>query len=165
MSAFAMEFVKSSYLRRSPCCLSISGLLIRNRCSTTTILKKATTASLEWYFHRRLLTQPMYESGCMFRRDFEIASVGRVTAVDWDLVFGSGQRDLTDVQLDAMRRINKAMRALSRRSAAMVLTICGAGLSAADYERAMKWKKGYGLEWLREGLNELAEHKGLITLN
>ena len=97
---------------------------------------------LEWYFHRRLLTQPMYESGCMFRRDFEIASVGRVTAVDWDLVFGSGQRDLSDVQLDAMRRINKAMRALSRRSAAMVLTICGAGLSAADYERAMKWKKG-----------------------
>ena len=44
---------------------------------------------LEWYFHRRLLTQPMYEAGCMFRRDFEIASVGRVTAVDWDLVFGS----------------------------------------------------------------------------
>ena len=120
---------------------------------------------LEWYFHRRLLTQPMYESGCMFRRDFEIASVGRVTAVDWDLVFGSGQRDLTDVQLDAMRRINKAMRALSRRSAAMVLRICGAGLSAADYERAMKWKKGYGLERLREALNELAEHKGLITLN
>ena len=120
---------------------------------------------LEWYFHRRLLTQPMYESGCMFRRDFEIASVGRVTAVDWDLVFGSGQRDLTDVQLDAMRRINKAMRSLSHRSAAMVLTICGAGLSAADYERAMKWKKGYGLERLREALNELAEHKGLITLN
>ena len=52
---------------------------------------------LEWYFHRRLLTQPMYESSCMFRRDFEIASGGRVTAVDWDLVFGSGQRDLTDV--------------------------------------------------------------------
>ena len=90
---------------------------------------------------------------------------GRVTAVDWDLVFGSGQRDLTDVQLDAMRRINKAMRSLSRRLAAMVLMICGAGLSAADYERAMKWKKGYGLERLREVLNELAEHKGLITLN
>ena len=120
---------------------------------------------LEWYFYLRLLTQPMYESGCMFRRDFEIASVDRVTAVDWDLVFGSGQRDLTDVQLDAMRRINKAMRSLSRRSAAMVLTIYGAGLSAADYERAMKWKKGYGLERLREALNELAEHKGLITLN
>ena len=120
---------------------------------------------LEWYFHRRLLTQPMYESGCMFRRDFEIASVGRVTAVDWDLVFGSGQRDLTDVQLDAMRRINKAMRALSRRSAAMELTICGAGLSATNYERAMKWKKSYGLGRLREALNKLAEHKGLITLN
>ena len=29
----------------------------------------------------------------------------------------------------------------------------------------MKWKKGYGLERLRESLNELAEHKGLITLN
>ena len=47
----------------------------------------------------------------------------------------------------------------------MVLTICGAGLFAADYERAMNWKKGYGLERLRETLNELAEHKGLITLN
>ena len=115
---------------------------------------------LEWYFHRR----PMYESGCMFRRDFENASVGRVTVVDWDRVFGSGQRDLTDVQLDSMRRINKAMLALSRRSAAMVFTICGAGLSAADYERAMKWKKGYGLERLREALNELAEQKGLIAL-
>ena len=120
---------------------------------------------LEWYFHRRLLTQPMYEAGCLFRRDFEIASVGRVTAVDWDRVFGSGQRDLSDVQLDAMRRINKALRAMSRRSGSMVLTICGAGLSAADYERALKWKKGYGLERLREALNELAEHKGLITLN
>ena len=107
----------------------------------------------------------MYESGYMFRRDFEFASVGRVTAVDWDFGFGSGQRDLTDVQLDAMRRINKAMRALFRRSAAMMLTICGAGLSAADCERAIKWKKGYGLERLREALNELAEHKGLITLN
>ena len=88
---------------------------------------------LEWYFHRRLLTQPMYEAGCLFRRDFEICSVGRVTAVDWDLVFGSGQRDLSDVQLDAMRRVNKAMRSLSRRSAAMVFTICGAGLSTAAY--------------------------------
>ena len=47
----------------------------------------------------------------------------------------------------------------------MVLTIYSARLSAADYERAMKWKKGYGLERLREALNELAEHKGLITLN
>ena len=106
----------------------------------------------------------MYEAGCLFRRDFEIASVGQVTAVDWDLVFVSGQSDLTDVRLDAVRRINKAMRALSRRSAAVELIICGAGLSAANYERAMKWKKGYGLERLREALNELAEHKGLITL-
>ena len=80
----------------------------------------------------------MYESGCMFWPDFEIASVGQVTAVDWDLVFGSGQRDFTDVQLDPMRRINKALRALSRRSAAVVLTICDARLSAADYEWAMK---------------------------
>jgi len=47
----------------------------------------------------------------------------------------------------------------------MVLTICGAGLSATDYERAMEWKKGYGLERRMEALNELAEHKGLITLN
>jgi hypothetical protein len=61
--------------------------------------------------------------------------------------------------------MSKALRALSRRSGAMVLTICGAGLTAADYERAMKWKKGYGLERLREALNELAEHMGLITLN
>ena len=29
----------------------------------------------------------------------------------------------------------------------------------------MKWKKGYRLVRLREALNELAEHKGLITLN
>jgi len=28
----------------------------------------------------------------------------------------------------------------------------------------MKWKKGYGVERLREALNELAEHKGLISL-
>ena len=47
----------------------------------------------------------------------------------------------------------------------MVLTICGAGLFAADYERATKWKKSYGLERLREALNELAGNKGLITLN
>ena len=47
----------------------------------------------------------------------------------------------------------------------MELIICGAGLSAANYERVMKWKKGYGLERLREALNELAKHKGLITLN
>ena len=155
-----MGFVKP-YFR----CRSISRRLIRKRCSKTTILKKSTTAPLEWYFHRRLLTQPMYEAGCLFRRDFEIASVGQLTAVDWDLVFVSGQSDLTDVRLDAVRRINKAMRALSRRSAAMELIICGAGLFAANYERAMKWKKGYGLERLREALNELAEHKGLITLN
>ena len=78
---------------------------------------------------------------------------------------GPGQHDLTDGQLDAMRRINKVLRAMSRRSGSMVLTICGAGQSAADYERALKWKKGYGLERLREALNELAEHKGLITWN
>jgi hypothetical protein len=47
----------------------------------------------------------------------------------------------------------------------MALTICGAGLSAADYERALEWEKGYGFERLREAMNELAEHKGLITLN
>jgi hypothetical protein len=29
----------------------------------------------------------------------------------------------------------------------------------------LEWKKGYGLERLREALNELAEHEGLITLN
>ena len=103
---------------------------------------------LEWYFHRRLIMQPLYEAGCLFRRDFEIACVGRGTAVDWDRVFGSGQRDLTDGQLDAMRRINKALRAMSRRSGSMVLTICGAGLSAADYERALEWEKGYGSEQL-----------------
>ena len=46
-----------------------------------------------------------------------------------------------------------------------MFTICGAGLSAADYERTVKWKKGFGLERLHEALNEMAEHKGLITLD
>ena len=92
-------------------------------------------------------------------------AAARIISATVRLILRAGQRDLSDVQLDAMRRINKALRAMSHRSGSMALTICGAGLTAADYERAMKWKKGYGLERLREALNELAEHKGLITLN
>ncbi len=52
----------------------------------------------------------MYEVGYLFSRYFEICSVGSVTAVDCDLVFGSGQRDLSDVQPDATWRVRKVMR-------------------------------------------------------
>jgi len=46
---------------------------------------------------------------------------------------------------------------------ALLLSVCGEGRSVTEFEKAAGWRPRYGIERLREALDDVAECRGLIT--
>ncbi|HXV74494.1 MAG TPA: DUF6456 domain-containing protein [Sphingomonadales bacterium] len=118
------------------------------------------------------LNQALVEAGETLARDFELAGLQPRTIGFYDGVpvtgkkYASGQgRDWTPRQLDARRRVEKALAAAGAGLADVLVRVCcfHEGLEAA--ERALEWPTRSGKVVLKLALERLALHYGYIKNN
>ena len=78
--------------------------------------------------------------------------------------YGTGKKEnLKPRQAEAMHELKRMLRSTNKVSRAMLLSVCGDGRSVKEFETAAGWRRRYGIERLREALDDVAECRGLIT--
>ena len=73
------------------------------------------------------------------------------------------KEDLKPRQAEAMHELKRMLRATNKVGRALLLSVCGEGRSVKEFEIAAGWRPRYGIERLREALDDVAECRGLIT--
>jgi len=120
---------------------------------------------IEWYFHRGIVTLDQHAAAMKLRAHWELFQLGKQTALDPSRVRVDGGQPLgmTDRQLDGVRAVNGSLRAMGLIGSSVVVNVCCVGITLGAVEAAMRWRKGYGAERLREALDDLAVHYGFRT--
>ena len=87
-----------------------------------------------------------------------------IRALNWDTVYGvSAKEDLKPAQAEAMHELRRILRHTNKVGRAILIAVCGEGRAVRDFERQAGWRDCYGIERLREALDDVAECRGLIT--
>jgi hypothetical protein len=76
------------------------------------VLRHRTVDSLGKLVRSGAITEAMHDAGRAFQRDFQFAGLDPIRARPWLLPVGGGAPDLTEGQLDARRRVHRALEAL-----------------------------------------------------
>jgi hypothetical protein len=116
---------------------------------------------LDWYWSRALLDDPQHTAGLRFRNDWEIGVVSTGVIGTYEQII-TGDRDFTEAQTAARRRLKGAHGALGAIPFSIVLDVCAYDKWASEWERARGWPHKSGTVLLREALQELAKHYRLI---
>ena len=132
------------------------------RTGKATIATNVRECPLTYYHHRRWLDDEQYYAGMKFRDIYEAASISN-KAIDWDAQFGpTEKRDLPPKQAEAFHELRRLSRSTSKVGRALLFAVCAEGRSAKEFEKAAGWRDRYGIERLREALDDIAEALGLI---
>ena len=75
----------------------------------------------------------------------------------------SAKEDLKPAQAECMHELRRIMRRTPKVSRALLIAVCGEGRAVPELERAAGWRPRYGIERLREALDDVAEARGLIV--
>ena len=87
-----------------------------------------------------------------------------IKAIDWDAIYGTNAKeDLKPRQAEAMHELKRMLRVTSKVGRVLLLSVCSEGRSVTEFEKAAGWRLRYGIERLREALDDVAECRGLIT--
>jgi hypothetical protein len=79
-------------------------------------------------------------------------------------IYGTNAKEgLKPRQAEAMHELKRMLRSTSKVGRALLLSVCGEGRSVTEFEKAAGWRPRYGIERLREALDDVAECRGLIT--
>jgi hypothetical protein len=70
---------------------------------------------------------------------------------------------MTDRQRAAIQAVNASPSAMGLIGSSVAVNLCCIGITPGDLETAMRWRKGYGAERLREALDALPKHCGFRT--
>lgn len=130
---------------------------------------------LSWLRHRRgpggrpWIGEPEFAAGERLRTDFTRAQLmPRVTA-NWTSAVASGRRsggvdaELSEVALDARRRVEKALDAVGPELAGVLTDACCFLKGLEEVERERRWPPRSAKVVLRLALDALARHYGLST--
>ena len=118
---------------------------------------------IAFYFHKGWIDETQRDAGEIFRDVWEGAQIG-VRAINWDTVYGvSAKEDLKPAQAEAMHELRRILRHTKKVGRAILIAVCGEGRAVKDFERQAGWRDRYGIERLREALDDVAECRGLIT--
>ena len=118
---------------------------------------------ITYYHHRGWIDEAQHDAGMIFRDCFEQAAIGQ-KAIDWEAIYGSNKKDdLKPRQAEAMHELRRMLRSTNKVGRALLLSVCGEGRSVSEFEKAAGWRDRYGIERLREALDDVAECRGLIT--
>jgi hypothetical protein len=117
---------------------------------------------ITYYHSRGWLDEHQRDAGEIFRDLWEAALIGN-RAINWENVYGvSAKEDLTPRQAEAMHELRRIMRETNRIGRALLIAVCGEGKHVAEFEKQAGWRQRYGIERLREALDDVAESRGLI---
>ena len=118
---------------------------------------------ITYYHHRGWIDEAQYDAGMIFRDTFEQATIGQ-RSVDLSAIYGTNKKeDLKPRQAEAMHELRRILGSTSKVSRALLLAVCGEGRAVTEFEKAAGWRDRYGIERLREALDDVAECRGLIT--
>jgi len=104
-----------------------------------------------------------HEAGMRLFRDFYFAGICQERGIPLDAVKvdgGGAYQGMTDKQVDAKMRFDKALAAISRTSASVLWWVVLLQKGLYDYARQHGCHKQYVPDRLREALDELSEHYG-----
>ena len=62
-----------------------------------------------------------------------------------------------------MHELKRMLRSTNKVGRALLISVGGEGRAVTDVEKAAGWRDRYGIERLREALDDVAECRGLIT--
>lgn len=130
-------------------------------------LRNSAACPLDEYEARGLLGsgkigQERYEAGKTFGADFHHVFLGPKTTA-YDKLFIDGSLPLTEAQQVSIERWREAYDYLSTRSKSLALwVICFDGYTK-DWCQQHKYSRHYGMDKLRETLDELLEYYNLST--
>ena len=141
----------------------IKYILKSARTGRATIATNVRECPITYYHHRRWIDQTQHDAGMIFPDAFETATIGN-KAIDWDAIYGTNAKeDLKPRQAEAMHELKRMLQATNKVGRALLLSVCGEGRSVKEFETAAGWRPRYGIERLREALDDVAECRGLIT--
>jgi hypothetical protein len=70
------------------------------------------------------------------------------------------KEDLKSREAEAIHELKRLLRSTSKVCRSLLLSVCG---SVKEFETAVGWRPRYGIERLREALDDVAECRGLMT--
>lgn len=135
---------------------------------------------LAWFRQRRgrngaaFIDETQFEAGERLRRDFTRGQMAQSVTASWSMTGGgrqsrkrggrmSGRGDISDVALDARRRVQQALGALEPEMAALLADVCCELRPMEETEKRRGWPKRSGRVVLGIALTALARHYGLIS--
>ena len=71
--------------------------------------------------------------------------------------------DLNTKQAEEMNELKRMIRLTSQVGRALLLPVCAEGRPVNEVKKSVGWRDRYGIERLREALDDEAECRGLIT--
>ena len=108
-----------------------------------TVLRHRTVDSLGKMLRSGAITEAMHDAARAFQRDFQLAGLDPIRARSLMLpVCRGGAPELTESQLDARRRVYKAMQALggiSSPGGSCLWQVLGCGCSVRDWALRQGW--------------------------
>ena len=117
---------------------------------------------ITYYHNRGWIDDTQLDAGNIFRDVWEAAMIG-TRAIDWETVYGvSSKEDLKPAQAEALHEMRRILRSTSKIGRALLIAVCGEGRAVTEFEKAAGWRERYGIERLREALDDVAECRGLI---
>ncbi len=130
---------------------------------------------LAWLARRKgadgktFLEPAQVEAGERFRRDIEQAQILQRVTASWEASTASSRRGadagvaVTEIAMDARRRVSRACEAVGPELAGLVTDVCGylKGLEVVESERG--WPARSGKVVLRIALERLARHYGVAS--
>ncbi len=141
----------------------IKYILKSARTGRATVATNVRECPITYYHHRKWIDEAQHDAGMIFRDTFELAAIG-TKAIDWDAVYGVGKKeDLKPKQAEAMHELKRMLRSTNKVGRALLISVCGEGRPVTEFEKAAGWRERFGMERLREALDDIAECRGLIT--
>ena len=118
---------------------------------------------IAYYYSRGWIEEHQRDAGEIFRDLWEAAAIGN-RAINWENTFGkTAKEDLRPKQAEAMHEMRRILRSTNKIGRALLISVCGEGRSVVEFQKAAGWRDRYGIERLREALDDVAECRCLIT--
>lgn len=118
---------------------------------------------ITYYYHRGWIDEYQRDAGEIFRDLWEGSLIGN-RAVNWETIYGvKSPEDLKPRQAESLHELRRILRSTNKVGRSLLIAVCGVGEPVTTFEKAAGWRPRYGIERLREALDDVAESRGLIT--
>ena len=141
----------------------IKYILKSARTGRQTIAVNVKESPITYYFHRGWIDEYQRDAGEIFRDLWEGSLIGN-KAIDWETIYGvRPKEDLKPRQAESLHELKRILRSTNKIGRSLLIAVCGEGRAVTEFEKDAGWRPRYGIERLREALDDVAESRGLIT--